>query len=493
MKTYSFISVIFSCLLSVSCLFDRTEEFRGEFDNYVIEGLESSYTKEIGDTLRFPMTVDIGHIGDTADLEYYWTLTAMSGSNSKKDTVSRAKDLHFILSGKYGERISGQFIVYEKKNDLRYFKSFTINVHSPFKTGWCFLSEKENQGLLTFVSSTRENHVYDLYSMYSDQPMPRGKYVEFMPLRVGPAIGVVLQDKPEDSFFLDGKTLSYVCSLKERFQTLDYVNGDFKPENMCLEHTAAYNGIIYTSVSGKIYARSGNGDITYSYFGAPVGGDYKVGELYGLSGTNSELFVTYDYDNHRYIYVSSEDITMAYTYPTPVSDGYPFDISNIDVTPIWMGGHDPAYYRDNQFVAIVKDNVTQHYQLHQFHIKRQRVNGVYGYHLQDIKLYDFQENMEDCIFCTSNKVLYIARGRELYRLNLVNHGNLEPIPVELDGPITAMAYDSDTSLAIATDTGTGEMRGNVHFVSVASETLGEIVKTYPKVGGVIVDMVYKNQ
>lgn len=493
MKTYSFISVIFSCLLLVSCLIDRTEEFRGEFDNYVIEGLESSYTKEIGDTLRVPMTVDIGHVGDTADLEYYWTLTAMSGSNSKKDTVSRTKDLHFILSGKYGERISGQFIVHEKKNDLRYFKSFTINVHSPFKTGWCFLSEKENQGLLTFVSSTREDHVYDLYSMYSDQPMPRGKHLEFLPVTKASALGVVLKDKPEDSFFLDGKTLSYLCSLKERFRTLDYVDGDFKPENMCLEHTYIAWGTVYTIVNGKIYAKNGGNEITYSYFGAPIGGDYRVEELYGVSGTNSELFVTYDYANHRYIYVPQTDISMVYTYNTPVSEGYPFDISNVDVTPIWMGGFSPEYFSDEQFVAVVKNNETQHYQLHQFHIKRQRVDGVYGYYLQDIKLYDFQENMEGCIFCTSNKVLYIARGRELYRLSLLNHGNLEPIPVELDGPVTAMAYDSNTSLAIATDTGTGEMRGNVHFVSLESETLGEIVKTYPNVGGVIVDMVYKNR
>ena len=492
MKTYQLISIILGCFLTVSCLIDQTEEFQGDFDTYSIEGLENIYTKEIGDTLNFKMTVNVAHIEDTTDLEYYWILGSVSSTNRIQDTVSREKNLHHILSGKYGERISGQFIVHEKKNDLRYFKSFSVNVQSPFQTGWCFLSEKENQGLLTFVSSTRENYVYDLYSMYSDQPMPTGKYVEFMPLRIGPAIGVVLEDKPEESFFLDGKSLTYVCTLKERFKTLDYISGKFKPQNMCLEHTASYSGIIYTMVSGKIYARNGNGNITYSHFGAPVGGNYEVGELYGLSGTNSELFVTYDYANHRYIYVADKDITTAYTCPSPEDKGYPFDISNVDVTPVWMGGSDPAYYRDNQFIAIVKNNTTQRYQLHQFHIKRQKIDGAYGYYLQDIKLYNFTEDMGECKFCTANKVLYIARGKELYRLSLTNHGNLEPIPVNLDGPVTAMAYDSDVSLAIATDTDAGDMRGNVHFVSIASETLGEIIKTYPKVGGVIIDMVYKN-
>ena len=493
MKIYQFISIVLGGFLMVSCLVDQTEEFHGDFDTYTIEGVDGIYTKEIGDTLHFDMTVSIDHVKDTAELEYYWVLTAVSSTLRIKDTVSREKNLHFILSGRYGEQISGQFIVHEKKNDLRYFKSFLVNVQSPFKTGWCFLSEKEGQGLLTFVSSTREDHVYDLYGMYSDQPMPRGKYVEFMPLRIGPAIGVTLEEKPEESFFLDGKTLSYVCTLKERFKTLDYVTGDFIPENMCLEHTASYSGVIYAMVNGKIYARSGNGDITYSYFGAPVGGNYRVGELYGLSGSNSELFVTYDYANHRYVCVADKDITTVFTCQSPIEEGYPFDISNVDVTPVWMGGYDPAYYRDNQFVAIVKDNLTQNYQLHQFHIKRQRVNGIYGYYLQDIKLYNFKENMENCKFCTANKVLYIARGSELHRLNLINYGNIEKIPVALDGPITAMTYNNDTSLAIATDSGTGEMRGNVHFVSVASENLGKIIKTYSQVGGVIIDMVYKNQ
>lgn len=490
MKIYQFILSFISCLLMISCLVDHTEEFKGDFDTYTIEGIEPLYTKEIGDTLKIPTTVSIGHVNDTADLEYIWSLTSMA--TNQKDTVCRNKNLHFIISGKYGEKVSGQFIVRNKKNDIRYFKSFSLNVQSPFKTGWCFLSEKEDHGLLTFVSTTREDHVYDLYSMYSDQPMPKGKYVEFMPLSVGPALGVVLQDCPEKSFFLDGNTFSYISTVKERFKTLEFVSGEFCPQNMSLEYTAYINTKIYILTNGKIYARSGNGDITYSYFGAPVTGNYTVGEFYGVSGTNSELLVTYDYANHRYIYVPDQDITSVYTYPTPVAEGYPFDISDVDVTPVWMGGADPAYYRDNQFVAIVKNNITQDYQLHQFHIKRQKVDGVYGYHLQDIKLYKFRENMEGYKFCTSNRVLYMARGKELYRLSLINHGNIEKIPVELDGTITAIAYDSDTSLAIATDTGKGDMRGNVHFVSVAAETLGKIIKTYPKAGGVITDMVYKN-
>lgn len=490
MKTNQFIPTFIFYLLMASCLVDHTEEFRGDFDTYTIEGIESIYTKEIGDTLAIPTTVSIGHISDTTKLEYIWVMASLS--NGAKDTVCRSKDLHVIVSGKYGEKISGQFIVHDKENDLRYFKNFSLNVQSPFKTGWCFLSEKENHGLLTFVSTTREDHVYDLYGMYSDEPMPKGKYVEFMPLRIGPALGVILQDQPEESFFLDGKTFSYISTVKERFKTMEFVSGEFRPGNMSLEYTAHANAVIYILTNGKIYARNGNGDITYSYFGAPVGGDYTAGELYGVSGTSSELLVTYDYANHRYIYVPAEDITGVYTYPTPVSEGYPFDISNVDVTPVWMGGADPTYYRDNQFVAIVKDNATQAYQLHQFHIKRQKVNGAYGYHLQDIKLHNFPEDMGEYKFCTSNKVLYMARGKQLYRFSLINYGNIEEIPVELDGTITAIAYDSDTSLAIATDSGEGDMRGNVHFVSVAAETLGEITKTYPKAGGIIVDMVYKN-
>lgn len=492
MKTYKYIACFILCLSMYSCLVDQTEEFSGNFDTYTIEGLEPIYTKEIGDTLNIPMQVSIEHITDTSNIEYYWVLSAMATDMNVKDTVSREKDLHFIVSGKFGERVSGQYIVHDTKNDLRYFESFSLYIQSPFKTGWCFLSEQNQNGLLTFVASTREDHVYNLSAINFETPMPKGKYVEFLPLRVGPAIGVVLEDKPEESFFLDGNSLSLVCTLKERFKSLDYVPGEFKPQNMCLEHTATLYGTIYTLVNGKIYARTGNGDITYSYFGAPVSGDYETGELYGLSGTNSELFVTYDQKNKRYIYVINSDPTSVYTYSTPIKDGYPFDISNVDVTPLWMGGSDPAYYRDNQFVAIVKNNANEQFELHQFHIKYEKVDGQWGYHLQDIKKYTFNEDMTSYKFCTCNKVLYMSKGNELFRLSLVNHGNIEQIPLSINEPITAMAYDTDFSIAIATDSGEGDMQGNVYFISTASETLGEIEKTYSNVGGVIVDMVYKN-
>ena len=496
MRSYKYITCFILCLFMYSCLVDQTEEFSGNFDIYTIEGLENVYTKEIGDTLNIPMKVFIEHVTDTSDLEYYWVLTAMATGMNVKDTVSREKDLHFIVSGKFGERVSGQYIVHDTKNDLRYFESFSLYIQSPFKTGWCFLSERNGNGLLTFVASTRENHVYNLSDMNFETPMPKGKYVEFYPSSAGPAIGVVLQDKPEESFFLDGNSLSFVSTLKERFKSLDYVSGEFKPQNMCLEHTVTYSSTIYALVNGKIYARAGYGDINYSYFGAPVAGDYEVGELYGLSGTNSELFVTYDYANHRYIYVPESDVTTIYTYSTPIEDGYPFDISNVDVTPLWMGGSDPAYYRDNQFVAVVKNNDTQKWQLHLFHIKRQREDGVYGYHLQDMELYDFPEsmgNLDEYKFCTSNKVLYLGKGNEVYRLSLINFGNIEKLPLTLEGVVTAMDYDSDTSIAVAVDSGENEMCGDVYFISTASENLGDILKVYFHVGGKIVDMVYKNK
>ena len=493
MRSYKYITCFILCLFMYSCLVDQTEEFSGNFDIYTIEGLENVYTKEIGDTLNIPMKVFIEHVTDTSDLEYYWVLTAMATGMNVKDTVSREKDLHFIVSGKFGERVSGQYIVHDTKNDLRYFESFSLYIQSPFKTGWCFLSEANGNGLLTFVASTRENHVYNLSDMNFETSMPKGKYVEFFPVSAGSAIGVVLQDKPEESFFLDGNTLSFVSTLKERFKSLDYVSGEFKPQNMCLEHTATYSGTIYALVNGKIYARTGYGDINYSYFGAPVNGDYEAGELFGFSGQNSELLVTYDYKNKRYIYVINDEPTSVYTHSTPVENGYPFDISNVDVTPLWMGGSDPAYYRDNEFVAVVKNNTNGQYELHQFHNKYEKVDGQWGYHLQDIKKYSFNEDMESYKFCTCNKVLYMSKGKELFRLSLVNYGNIEKIPLSIDETITAMAYDTDTSIAVATDSGKGEMQGNVYFISTSSEALGEVEKTYSNVGGIIVDMVYKNK
>ena len=87
----------------------------------------------------------------------------------------------------------------------------------------------------------------------------------------------------------------------------------------------------------------------------------------------------------------------------------------------------------------------------------------------------------------------MSKGKELFRLSLVNYGNIEKIPLSIDETITAMAYDTDTSIAVATDSGKGEMQGNVYFMSTASETLGEVEKTYSNVGGIIVDMVFKNK
>lgn len=490
MKYYFIIFAIATFM--VACLTDKSVKFEGDFDNYTIEGIESYSEKEIGDTIIICPAIIIGHLSDESDLEYYWTVTYEVNTKYVQDTISREKNLFFIIPGKYGERISGQLEVHDKKNDIRYFKNFSIAVKSPFDTGWCFLSERNGNGLLTFVASTRENHVYNLSDMNFETPMPKGKYVEFYPSSAGPAIGVVLQDKPEESFFLDGNTLSFVSTLKERFKSLDYVSGEFKPQNMCLEHTATYSSTIYALVNGKIYARTGYGDINYSYFGAPASGDYEVGELFGFSGQNSELLVTYDYKNKRYIYVINDEPTSVYTYSTPIENGYPFDISNVDVTPLWMGGSDPAYYRDNEFVSIVKNNSNGQYELHQFHIKYEKVDGQWGYHLQDIKKYTFNEDMKSYKFCTCNKVLYMSKGKELFRLSLVNHGNIERIPLSIDETITAMAYDTDASIAVATDSGKGEMQGNVYFISTTSETLGEVEKTYSNVGGIIVDMVYKN-
>lgn len=130
MKLLQLLFIMGFIFLQTACLIDHTEEYEGNFDLYAIEGIDLYTEREIGDTLIICPEIHVGHVAQESDLEYYWTLTYEVNTKYKKDTIGREKDLFFVIPGKYGERLSGQLEVRDKKNDIRYFKIFSVAVKS---------------------------------------------------------------------------------------------------------------------------------------------------------------------------------------------------------------------------------------------------------------------------------------------------------------------------------------------------------------------------
>lgn len=497
MKKYTVI-IFLSLLTLVSCLKDETKPFNGNFDGWEIEGLERNYDTKIGARFYVPISVKINHIKDESSLQYFWIMS--SPTAPEPDTVSREKDIDVFISGKYGETISCQLHVLDVKNDIRYKKSTIIRAISGYKSGWVVLSEKDDKGYLSFIATLKDGDdedeeddieiTTDLYGKEFGEPMPKGKYLGYFPVSKSSGIGIVLEETPEKTFFLEGKGLSHAGTLASMFSTMDYVEGPFAPKNMSIDITVFGNGIMYVLANKRIYAKSGSLTMNSNVFGASVDGDYEVDELFGTMGPQGQSFVTYDYKNKRYIYVTNENITTVQTYSSPTPE-YPFDISNTDVTPLWMGSSKPKY-EDAYFVAVVKNNETQKYQVQQFHILRVKVDGIYGFHLQRIDLYDLPEDRynPNCKICTSGNVMYIANNREIYRLNLEVFGKMSLVTT-MDEDITCLQYFNNQAIAVATKSETGDLQGNLRIVSTQTENLGEILNDYRSVGGVIVDMQYK--
>lgn len=496
MKTKTILLFLLSLVLASSCVKDDTSSLTYGYNDYSIEGIEPSYTRLVNSPLEIQTTIKIAHIKDESELDYYWVMT--SPANTKVlDTVSRKKDLSMNTPGKYGETISCALYVVDRKRDIRYVKSTSIRITSNYKTGWVLLSEKENNGYLSFISDATKSVYHDLYGTIFNEPMPKAKSIHFKGMGASDSsVGVVLEkESAEKSFFLEGKNFTYFTSLEKLFKTLDYVEGPFKPENISLDPTCQMFGVMYILSNKKIYAKPGSSTIDSNFFGAPVGGDYEVGELYGTTGNSGETFITYDYKNKRYIYTVSDDLLNVRSYSTPAQASFSFDMSNVDVTPLWMGTSSPVYFSSSSyFVSIVKNNTTQAYQLHLIDIVRQKVDNIWGYYPIRVAHKDLPSNIYNpsCQICASANVLYIANDKTIYRMNLELFGNIEPI-VTMDERITCLEFASNSSLIVGTDSGKTEFPGNIRIVSTSTENLGEILSKYDGVGGIIKDVVYKPQ
>lgn len=496
MKTKTILLFLLSLVLVSSCLKDDTSPLTSVYDSYSIEGIEPSYSRLINAPLEITPTVKIAHITDDKDLDFFWVMAPVEDMKIL-DTVSREKNLIINTPGKYGVKISCALYVVDRKRDIRYSKSTSITITSNYKKGWVVLSEKENKGYLSFISDATKSVFHDLYGAIFNEPMPKAKSVHFKGNGANDSyVGVVLEkENAEKSFILEGKNFAYFTPFEKLFLTLDYVNGPFKPENISLDPTCENYGVMYMLTNKKIYAKPGSSTIHTNFFGAPVSGDYEVGEFYGVTGNSGETFVTYDFKNKRYIYTVSDDLLSVRTYSTPAQAGFAFDLSNVDVTPLWMGTSSPkAFSGSSFFIAVVKNNKTQAYQLQLINIVRMKVDNIWGYYPTRVAQVDLPSNIYDpsCKVCASENVLYIANDKTIYRMNLVAFGNIEPI-VTMQERITCIEFATATSLIIGTDSAKADFQGNITFISTETETLGDVLTFYEGVGGIIKDVVYKPQ
>ncbi len=155
MKIFKFILIFSVALITLSCIKDEGNYEYKTLNDVEISGFkpinenEGVYITEHNDILEIKPQVTQKLSNEPSKLAYAWKIG--------QDTVSREKDLNYKVSGRlpFG-KISCLYIVTDKSNGMKYFKTFSINITNPFSFGWYVLTEKPDKNSeIAHLSTTR--------------------------------------------------------------------------------------------------------------------------------------------------------------------------------------------------------------------------------------------------------------------------------------------------------------------------------------------------
>lgn len=477
MKNIYILFGVTACLLT-SCLEDEGNYIYTKIQPVEISGLEDSYRFILQKDVALSPSVktDINQ----EDIEYIWRIGA--------DTLANTKDLSYKFTKVPVSSDPLTFEIYNKKTDVRYPKTMSLSVVSPFTTGYLLLTQEGN---LAFQSFEDVKELYqDVYSTVNGEKL-KGTPVSVSQLNFQDGstgqyldrVSVIM--KNGKCAMLDGNSMDIVGCYDDQFKGFD------KAPSIAFE-----NGYWYTYFSGGTTVVVTDDGVAYGkvcgsmmypeslYFEFPYGGDSKGYKLapHMTGAYYANFYVGYDELNKRFIYIS----------PGYLSNG--FNEINVDATDlgnnVWMGGN----YNSNVFSI---HNNAGTYSVASFSMNWS--GGPSGYIKAALPAGTLDES--SCYAVRSDGAyIFASRGSKLLAINVAG---LQTDPassvVELcdfEGPITAMNFDyrtgnfnvSELAVCVQTDANTSSLL----IINQDLSSHGQIKERYDGIQGKVISMFRKS-
>ncbi|MDE6370942.1 MAG: hypothetical protein K2K92_05590, partial [Duncaniella sp.] len=350
MNRIYFLLIISVALLHTSCLDDEGNYDYTTLNEVSIDGLESSYRFLLQEevSLRPDVKTDIPQ----DRIEYCWRIGA--------DTLARTRNLEYTFTRIPVSSDPLTFEARDRLTDVRYFKNMSVNVVSPFYTGWLILSDDNGTSVLDFQSYEAGNHYYaDLYRDVNGEPMSGKplmvKQMNFQDGITG-AYGdrVVVINRDGKSVDLDGVSMLAYPSFEDKFKT------DAKPSltNVTAEwYTNNYSYVMAAVTdNGDVYGKSSSSmsDPEDGYFQYPYQGDelgYSLSPYLMMAGYNSYFF-GFDKKNSRFVYFASSISSTV----SPIMWNIANSVGNVNLDKfegelVWMG----TFLYNANLYAVIKN------------------------------------------------------------------------------------------------------------------------------------------
>lgn len=476
MKNLYILLGVSACLLS-SCLEDEGNYVYTKIQPVEITGLEDSYRFILQKDIALSPSVktDINE----ADIEYIWRIGA--------DTLANTKDLTYKFTKVPVSNDPLTFEIYNKKTDVRYPKTMSLSVVSPFTTGWLLLTE---EGALAFQSFEDQKEFYqDVYSTV------QGKKLEGTPVSVSQLnfqdgstgqyldrVSVIM--KNGKSAMLDGNSMEYICSYEDQFRGFDKAPAIAFENGYWYRYFSSGTTVLVTE-DGTAYGKIPS-SMMYPealYFEYPYAGDSKGYKLapHMTGAYYANYYVGYDELNKRFIYITPSTLSASF-YDVGV------DASTLGEC-VWMGGN----YNINVY-SIHKSADT--YNVATFAMDWS--GGAYDYVKAALPAGTLDES--SCYAVRSDGAyIFASRGNKLLAINVAG---LQTDPAssvvelcEFEGPITAMSLDYRTGNFNVNEFAVCIQNGSTSSLLILNQDLashGQITARYDGIQGKVISMFRKS-
>lgn len=355
-------------LLLQSCLKD-TGNYDYNYGNVVTAALPSgTFSARLGDTVTMAPQLTFSNPDDTLEFDHEWYLFG--------ELYSEERQLEYVPT------ILGYvyftYYIVDRRTGIRYRSqnSGTINVTSPFQTGWGLLYERDGASELGHVILYNDQYVdyYDIYQEYND-----GEQLGSQPVRIQdyPVTGgrgmYVLQHGGQGSVELDAYSMRKQLVASESFTgavPIDFAPVDFGFYNLMTTD-------LLVNQDGRVFSRSfasGSPAYTYPWIGTPltIAGGMEITDIWDSWSSTSGIALMYDRLNKRVLmtttgYTSGGALTIIQV-PSP-SQPYPDEYTPLDNLGDWeyrWGGTLSDQTLSTVGAMIIKNPTDQQYYFQTF-------------------------------------------------------------------------------------------------------------------------------
>lgn len=487
MNRINILLIVSIALLHTSCLDDEGNYDYTALNEVGIDGLESSYRFLLQEEVSLHPEVKTDIPQDR--IEYCWRIGA--------DTLARTCNLDYTFTRIPVSSNPLTFEARDRLTDVRYFKNMTVNVVSPFYSGWLILSDDNGKSVLDFQSYEAGNHYYaDLYREVNGEPMSGTplmvKQLNYQDGFTGAyADRVVVVNRDGKSVDLDGVSMLAYTPFEDSFKTdsrpsLTNVGAEWYNKNWSFVIPAVTDkGEVYGRTSGSMSTPE-DGYFQYPYQGDELG--YSLAPFIMMAGYNGYFF-GFDEKNQRFVYfatsISSRVSPLAWNL-TESLEGVNLD--KIEGELIWMG----TFLYNSNLYAVVKSGGD--YTLYGMSINWDATATLTV--CAKLPAGAVDDNSLFQLHPTSPYIL-MTKGNKLMALNLDNLGNVDDAVNDIatyEGDITALHYAFDNlkqvnELAVAIQTAAGQSSLLVIDPQLTSQ--GEVLERYDGIKGRVVSLCRK--